>query len=56
LQRYVRDNGGRELMRYRELVPDGVRDVERQLYLIDLETLLTLIGFEPNAAAETRIA
>ncbi|MBZ5582296.1 MAG: hypothetical protein LAQ30_08855 [Acidobacteriia bacterium] len=36
----------REALHYRELVPAGARDAERQLYLTDLETLLELLKFE----------
>ena len=33
-------------LRYRDLPPPNARDVERQLYLTDLETLLELLPFE----------
>ena len=35
---------------YRELVPATAHDVERQLYLTDLETLLALLRFEHGGA------
>jgi len=35
---------------YRKLVPPSARDVERQLYLADLETLLELLKFENGGA------
>jgi hypothetical protein len=35
---------------YRKLVPATARDVERQLYLTDLETLLELLKFEQGGA------
>ena len=35
---------------YRKLVPPTARDVERQLYLTDLETLLELLKFEHGGA------
>jgi hypothetical protein len=35
---------------YRKLVPVTARDVERQLYLTDLETLLELLKFEQGGA------
>lgn len=35
---------------YRKLVPPTARDVERQLYLTDLETLLELLRFEHGGA------
>jgi hypothetical protein len=35
---------------YRKLVPSTARDVERQLYLADLETLLELLKFEQGGA------
>ena len=36
---------------YRNLAPASARDVERQLYLTDLETLLELLRFEPRDRA-----
>ena len=36
-------------LRPRELIPPQARDVERQLYLADLETLLEIITFENRA-------
>ena len=36
---------------YRHLVPDSVRAAERELYLTDLETLLTLIKNEYGVAS-----
>jgi hypothetical protein len=35
---------------YRKLVPPTARDVERQLYLTDLDTLLELLRFEHGGA------
>jgi hypothetical protein len=45
LDEFVREsgNGVNNLFRYRDLVPRSARDVERQLYLTDLETLLQLL-------------
>jgi hypothetical protein len=37
---------GAEPPDYRDLVPAGARDVERQLYLTDMETLLGLLRVE----------
>ncbi len=34
---------------YRELPPASAHEVERQLYLTDLEVVLQLISFEPGA-------
>jgi hypothetical protein len=45
----ARENAS-SLLRYRELIPGSARDVERQLYLTDLETLLELVRFERGAA------
>lgn len=36
---------------YRDLVPASAHEVERQLYLTDLEVILQMISFEPEAAA-----
>ena len=38
-------------LRYRDLPPRNARDVERQLYLTDLETLIELLNFERESAA-----
>jgi hypothetical protein len=40
----------RKLLDYRHLVPPTARDVERQLYLTDLETLLELLKYEHAGA------
>jgi hypothetical protein len=49
LDRYIRNGGARELVDdYRRLVPRAARDVERQLYLADVETLLELLKAEPR--------
>jgi hypothetical protein len=40
----------RYALHYRNLVPPTARDVERQLYLTDLETLLELLKFEHGGA------
>lgn len=47
LDEYVRDTGGKRylLQQYRDLVPPTARDVERQLYLTDLETLVELLRY-----------
>ena len=42
--------GAAEVEAYRELVPATAHDVERQLYLTDLETLLALLRFEHGGA------
>ncbi len=43
-------NAPRELAHYRDLVPGTAHQVERQLYLTDLETLLELRRFEDGGA------
>jgi len=45
LEEYIasRGPGVEGIPRYRELIPAAARDVERQLYLTDLETLLELL-------------
>jgi hypothetical protein len=40
----------RYALHYRDLVPPTARDVERQLYLTDLETLLELLKYEHGGA------
>ena len=40
----------REALPYYNLVPPTARDVERQLYVTDLETLLELLKFEHGVA------
>ena len=45
--------GPRYALPYRKVVPPNARDVERQLYLTDLETLLELLRFEPGSAFAT---
>ena len=47
LDEYIRTSGGRAQVFhvYRNLVPPAARDVERQLYLTDLETLLELLRY-----------
>jgi hypothetical protein len=40
----------REAFNYQHLVPPTARDVERQLYLTDLETLLELLKYEHGDA------
>lgn len=47
LDEYLRATGRpREAHYYRHLAPPTARDIERQLYLTDLETLLELLKFE----------
>jgi len=47
LERYLNSSGGpRFALAYRNLTPPTARDVERQLYITDLETLLELLRFE----------
>jgi hypothetical protein len=42
--------GSRQAVDYRHLIPPTARDVERQLYLTDLETLLELLKYEHGDA------
>jgi hypothetical protein len=42
--------GSRVAFDYRHLIPPTARDVERQLYLTDLETLLELLKYEHGDA------
>ena len=41
---------------YRDLTPPGAREVERQLYFTDLETLLELLKFEHGAVSPSQEA
>jgi hypothetical protein len=51
LDEYLREGVEQQLIRdYPSLIPAGARDMERQLYLSDLETLLALVRFERDAA------
>jgi hypothetical protein len=52
LDEYVRETGGRKhlLQQYRNLVPPTARDVERQLYITDLETLVELLRYANGGA------
>jgi hypothetical protein len=36
-------------LRYRDLAPAGAHEVERQLYLTDVEVILQLISFDPGS-------
>jgi hypothetical protein len=51
LDEYLRTVGGSERKRFRELVPPTAREVERHLYLADIETLLELLNFERDGEA-----
>jgi hypothetical protein len=52
LDEYLRTAGApRDSRQYHNLVPPRARDVERQLFLSDLETLLELPGLERHGAA-----
>ena len=51
LDEYLSTGGApRYALAYRNLVPATAREVEKQLYLTDLETLLELLRFEHEAA------
>lgn len=43
-----------DLAIYRDLVPGSAHQVERQLYLTDLETLLELLRFEHDGVSSSR--
>ena len=48
LDDYLRISGiGVSALPYRDVVPASAHEVERQLYLADLEVILQLISFEP---------
>lgn len=50
LDDYLNGAGSWNELNYRNLAPSTARDVERQLYLTDLETLLELLKFERGGA------
>lgn len=55
LDEYLSSAGvSRLALNYRHLVPPTARDVERQLYLTDLETLLELLRYERGDAFSAR--
>lgn len=56
LDEYLSDLGGRKyiLQQYRDLIPPTARDVERQLYLTDLETLLELLRYGHGGASASQ--
>jgi hypothetical protein len=57
LEDYLRSPGApRYAACYRTLAPVGAHDVERQLYLTDLETLLELLRLEQFGAVSNRDA
>jgi hypothetical protein len=53
LDQYLMETGGRiqSLWTHRNVVPPMAREVERQLYLADFETLLDLLQFDREAAS-----
>lgn len=52
LDEYLSTAGGpRHFRHYQNLIPPTARDVERQLYLTDLETLMELLRYEHGGAA-----
>lgn len=51
LDEYLRTVGGpRNFRHYHDLIPAAAREVERQLYLTDLETLMDLLRYEHDVA------
>ena len=51
LDEYLSTAGGpRHFRHYHNLIPPTARDVERQLYLTDLETIMELLRYEPGGA------
>jgi hypothetical protein len=52
LDEYLSTAGGsRHFRHYHHLIPPTAREVERQLYLTDLETLMELLRYERGGAA-----
>ncbi len=52
LELYIRHAGGKQLLyQYIKLVPRTAREVERQLYLTDLETLIELMRYQTGGYA-----
>ena len=57
LDEFLGETATRErLSAYRNLPPDRAHEVERQLYLTDLETLLELLDVERSGASRNREA
>lgn len=57
LDEYLREPGNsRYAVHYRNLTPPTAHDVERQLYLTDLETLMGLLDVEEAAVLTAREA
>jgi hypothetical protein len=58
LDEYVGETGGWKhlLQQYRNLAPPTAREVERQLYITDLETLVELLRYGNGGAFAARIA
>jgi|SRR5581483_2030682 len=51
LDEYLNTEGGtRNYRQYQNLIPSNAREVERQLYLTDLETLMELLRYETDVA------
>jgi hypothetical protein len=52
LDKYLRSSrASRDFRQYRNLIPPGARDVERQLFLADLETLMEVLRYEHQGPA-----
>ncbi len=52
LDQYLRTTGApRDLRQFHHLIPPNARDVERQLFLADLDTLAQLLHFQAGGAA-----
>ena len=49
LRAYLADNGGNPPSNFARLIPPAARDVERQLFLTDMETLVGLLRVEGDA-------
>jgi hypothetical protein len=57
LDEYLRAPGAvTDAVAFRELAPSAAHDIERQLYLTDLETLLTMRRFESGGASSNPTA
>ena len=51
LEEYLSGNRPVELQMFRDVMPEAAHEVERQLYLTDLETLLSLLRCAPGSAS-----
>jgi hypothetical protein len=54
LDDFLRGSKGRRITGYRQMIPPGAREVERQLFISDLEMLLQLHDMEARGVTSGR--